>query len=94
MCPICGDSVGLKGKQAKSEMVATDATETQQLEAYAKHILANKPKGFMSVDSSYEFYVKDLSTNEEICVATNLTKDMVKDMKKERGLKNFKIIDA
>ena len=94
MCPICGDSVNLKIKQAKAEMVATDSTETQQLEAYAKHILANKPKGFMAVDSSYEFYVKDLSTDEEICVATNLTKNMVKDMKKERGLKKFKIIDV
>ena len=94
MCPICGDSIEIKGKYAKAEMVVTGEPETQQLETYAKHILANKPKGFMSVDSSYEFYVKDLSTDEEICVATNLTKDMVKDMKKERGLKNFKIIDA
>lgn len=94
MCPICGDSIEMKGKYAKAEMVVTGEPETQQLETYAKHILANKPKGIMSVDNSYEFWVKDLSTGEEICVATGLTKDVVKRMKKERGLKNFKIIDA
>ena len=47
----------------------------------------------MSVDTSYEFWVKDMVTNEEICIATNLDKDTVKRMKKERGLKNFKIIN-
>lgn len=93
MCPICGDSIEVNGKQAKSEMISLEEAETQQLETYAKHILANKPKGIMSVDTSYEFWVKDMVTNEEICIATNLDKDTVKRMKKERGLKNFKIIN-
>ena len=94
MCPICANAEELKVKQAKAEMAATGNTESQQLKSYAKHILANKPKGFMAVDTSYEFWVKDLKTGEEICVATNLTKYQIKDMKKERGLKDFKIYDV
>lgn len=94
MCPICGDSEKIKIKQAKAEMAAGNENGAQQLESYAKHILANKPKGIMSVDNSYEFFVKDLSTGEEICVASGLTKDAIKDMKKERGLKNFKIVNV
>ena len=94
MCPICGDSIEIKGKQAKAEMVVTGQPETQNLEAYAKHILANKPKGFLALDTSYEFWVKDITTGEEICVATGLSKDVVKNMKKERGLKNFNFFDV
>ncbi|MCR5146494.1 MAG: zinc ribbon domain-containing protein [Clostridia bacterium] len=94
MCPICGDAEKVKVKQAKAEMVQTGELEGQQLEAYAKHILANKPKGFLAVDNSYEFWVKDLLTGEEICVATNLTKNQIKDMKKERGLKDFKTYEG
>ncbi len=48
----------------------------------------------MATDASYEFWVKDLSTGEEILVASEITKDMVKRMKKSRGYKKFSIIDV
>ena len=48
----------------------------------------------MALDTSYEFWVKDVTTGEDICVATGLSKDVVKNMKKERGLKNFNFFDV
>lgn len=92
MCPICGRGYELKKKEAKKEMV-NSTISNQSLEVYAKHILANKPKGIMSVDNSYELWVKDLTTGEEICTASNLSKDVIKDIKKERGLKKIQIKD-
>lgn len=94
MCPICGDSIELKCKQAKNEMVANESTENQQLETYAKHILSNKPSGFLSTDMSYELWVRDLTTGEEICISTGIAKSLVKAVKKERGLKKIKIINV
>lgn len=91
MCPICGNGQEIKSKEAKAEMLNTKETSDQNLEVYAKHILANKPKGILSTDTSYELWVKDLSTGEEICVDTDLYKDAVKDIKKERGLKKLEI---
>lgn len=94
MCPVCGRGLELKNKEAKAEMAGSGAEYRQQIEAYAKHILAKKPEGFMATDASYEFWVKDLSTGEEILVASEITKDMVKRMKKSRGYKKFSIIDV
>lgn len=74
----------IKRKEAKAEML-NSKDEEQRLDTYAKHILAKKPKGIMSVDTSYELYVKDLNKNEEICVVSGITKDTVKEMKKIEG---------
>ncbi len=43
--------------------------------------------------TTYEFYVKDLNTNEDICVRTGLTKATMKEMKKSRGLKKVSITE-
>ncbi len=94
MCPVCGNGFELDKKTAKQEMQDRQDTTGQNLEVYAKHILADKPKGIMSVDTSYELWVKDVMTGEDICLATGLTKDNVKDTKKARGLKKLPILDV
>lgn len=94
MCPVCGNGFELDKKTAKQEMQDRQDTTGQNLEVYAKHILADKPKGIMSVDTSYELWVKDVMTGEDICLATGLTKDNVKDTKKARGLKKIPIQDV
>lgn len=63
-------------------------------EPYAKHVLAKKPTGFMSTDNSYEFWIRDLMTGEEILVASDITKDQVKQIKKSRGYKKVPIVNA
>lgn len=83
----------LKSKEAKAEMQNDDGTR-QEFEAYAKHILAKKPSGIMSVDSSYEFWVKDLVSGQEILLESDITKDMVKRIKKNMGFKKVPIIKA
>ncbi|MBQ1373589.1 zinc-ribbon domain-containing protein [Candidatus Saccharibacteria bacterium] len=92
MCPVCGNGVELNKGQAKNEMLSVGQTD-QRLEAYSRHILAGKPKGILAVDNSYEFWVRDTMSGGEVCIATGLTKDAIKEMKKRRGLKEFKIID-
>lgn len=94
MCPICAYGVELKNKEGKAEIANSNDTNDQKFEAYVKHILIKKPKGIMAIDRSYEFWIKDLITGEEICVASDLSKDDVKNMKKDRGLKNIQIIDV
>lgn len=94
MCPVCGRGLELKNKEAKAEMANGNGGYRQEFTAYAKHILAKKPKGFMATDASYEFWVKDMSTGEEILVASEITKDMVKQIKKSRGYKKLSIIDV
>ncbi len=89
MCPVCGDGVEMKSKDAKAQMEGTK-DENQKFDMYAKHFLARKSKP----DTSYEFYVKDLNTNEEFCVETNLMKSEVKQIKKGRGLKKVEIYDV
>lgn len=89
-CPICGNGVELKSKVAKAEMKSLPKAELQ-LEVYAKHVLANKPKKLFATDTSYELWVKDLSSGEDICVATGITKSRVKEIKKARGLKKLEI---
>lgn len=93
MCPICGCGDSLKNKEAKEVMLNYGKAVDQNLVVYAKHYLANKPKGIMSTDSSYEVLVKDISTGEEYCIAPETTKATVKEIKKARGLKKIEITD-
>ncbi len=92
ICPICGNGVTLKSKEAKSEMINSNDLYPQGFEVYAKHILKDKPKGIFSTDNSYEFWVKDLISGEETCVAAGITKDTVNKMKKYRGMKKAAVI--
>lgn len=92
VCPICGNDKELDKKEAKAVIKNTTTPSNQSFNVYAKHIMANKPKGILADDTSYELWVKDLVSNEEVCVATDFTKDTLKDMKLERGLKKIKII--
>ena len=93
-CPICGHGYSMKNKEAKLEMENSFADENQKIEIYAKHILAKKPKRFLDADMSYEIYAKDLISGEETLIATNISKDVVKSIKKDRGLKTVQIIDV
>lgn len=92
-CPVCGIGTELKAKEAKAEMAASAVPSTQRLEVYGKHILANKPSGMFKTDNSYEFWVKDLNSGEEVCVASSITKAAMKNMKKARGIKNMPVYD-
>ncbi len=74
-CPICGYGVELKGKEGKAEVKELPEVTDQQFEPYVNHILANKPKGLLKTDNSFEFHVKDLTSGEDICVKQNMTKD-------------------
>lgn len=94
MCPVCGRGIELKNKEAKAEMAVGDFGCRQNFEPYAKHILAKKPTKFMSTDNSYEFWIRDLMTGEEILVASDITKDQVKQIKKSRGYKKVPIMDV
>lgn len=93
MCPICGHNHELKSQEAKALMINMD-NGTQQLAVYARHVLHNKPEKKFQIDNSYELWVKDLVTNEDICVATGLTKENIKNAKKNRGIKAMDIIDV
>lgn len=94
MCPVCGRGVELKNKEAKAEMANGSDGQRQEFEAYVKHVLANKPTGMFSTDNSYEFWIRDLVSGEEIRVASQITKDQVKNIKKGRGYKKVPIINA
>lgn len=90
-CPICGYGVQLKGKEGKAEIKEKVEVTDQQFEPYVNHILADKPKGLLKTDNSYEFHVKDLTTGEDICVKQSITKDEVKRIKKGRAYKKLPI---
>ena len=92
ICPICGHGYSLKGKDAKMEMNNKD--DNQNIKIYAKHILSKKPKKILDPDMSYELYAKDLVSGEETLIATNISKDVVKSFKKDRGIKKLEIIDV
>ena len=92
ICPICGHGYSLKNKDAKMEMNNKD--ENQNIEIYAKHILEKKPKKFLDPDMSYEVYAKDLVSGEETLILTDASKDAVKRLKKDRGIKNLQIVDV
>lgn len=91
MCPICGRGVELKKKEAKAEMLNNDGYR-QELEPFAKHVLADKPSGLMSTDNSYQFWIKDALSGEEIHVASGLTRKELKQIKKARGYKKIPLI--
>ena len=93
ICPVCGRGIELKSKEAKMEMSNSTTMSNQNLEVYSKHILAKKPKGVLETDNSYELWVRDLVTGEEICIASDVSKDAVKNVKKNRGLKKIEIKD-
>ncbi len=93
-CPVCGNGDVIKSKEAKEIMAAPTDPEPQDITVYAKHILANKPQGFLATDTSYEVWIKDNISGEEMCLATNSTKDYIKSIKKNRGIKNIQIIDV
>lgn len=90
-CPICGQGFEVHKKDAKVEMQNPGDAGAQELEPYAKHILANKPKGILKTDSSYEFWIRDKMTGEEICIDREITKDDVKNIKKARGYKKVPV---
>lgn len=92
-CPVCGNGDIIKSKVAKQEMAMPTDNEPQQLKVYAKHILANKPKGFLEADSSYEVWVRDEITGEDMLLISNVAKDVIKNIKKNRGLKVLPIVD-
>lgn len=94
MCPICGNGFELDKKQGKVEMQNVMDSSVQNVMVFAKHILANKKSGLLASDESYEVWVRDLTTGEEICIVANVSKDIVKKIKKERGLKNLPIYDV
>ncbi len=94
MCPVCACGEEIGKRQAKAEFVATNQQEAPRLEFYSKHILANKPKGILKTDNSYEFWVKDLSNGEETCIGSCLMKDNIKEMKKQRGIHDFHYINV
>lgn len=92
MCPVCGFNHEMKTKEAKPQMI--NKNENQDIKIYAKHILHNKPTKRFETDTSYELWFKDNTTNEEICISTNLTKENIKNIKRDRGLKKIDIIDV
>lgn len=94
MCPICGEGIELKSKEAKEDMRNPDNTDNPEIELFAKHILEKKPKGIMATDYSYELWARDVATGEEFCIATDITKDVIKNVKKTRAYKKIAIIDA
>ena len=94
ICPICGHGYSVTGKEGKAEMAAGPKDETQQIEVYAKRIMAKKPKKLLQADRSYELWVKDVNRNEETMLADDLTKDFIKTAKKDRGLKKIPIIEV
>lgn len=75
-CPICAESVVLPKKAAKNIIKGTAAA--QEFKGIIKYDKPNKYR---------EFFVKDMVSGEEFCVATGVGKDECKYMAKERGLK-------
>ena len=86
-CPICGAGFELRKQDAKTEMQTPGDGTVQTLEPHAKHILANKPKGLLASDNSYELWMKDGNSGEDICIASEISKEDIKRFKKERGWK-------
>lgn len=87
ICPICGYGDMLKKKEAIVEMSTPTDGSRQEFQYYAKHILANKPTKMLQSDTSYDIYAKDLVSGEEVCIASGVTKNRIKDIKKQFGLK-------
>ena len=91
MCPFCGADHELKKKEVKTLMVHEN--KEQSVVPYIKHVLANRPNNkWFNTDKSYELWVKDNLTNENLCLSSGLTKEQVKNIRKHRGLKRLEII--
>ncbi len=84
-CPNCGKTY--------SKALMINKNENQNFYYYAKHILKNKPTGVLTPDNSFEFWIKDVLTNEEFLIFANITKEQIKNIKKNMGIKNLNIID-
>ncbi len=84
MCPICSQGYEVDKATAKNMLAGQPVTD-QNITMFAKHFRARKPKGLLTADTSYELWVKDLMTNEEICIAANISKDHIKQEEKTRG---------
>lgn len=93
-CPICGCGDKLKGKEGREDIKTKAQVTDQRLEPYVNHVLANKPKGFLKTDTSYEFHVKDLNTGEDFCVKRGIDKSEVNNIKKARAYKSLPIINV
>ncbi len=93
-CPICGQGTEIDRKEARREMRETEGRSKQAFKVYAKHVLANKPAEVIAIDNSYELWVKDLTLNKEVCVATKLSKYNLQTIKTTRGLKEIPIINC
>lgn len=92
-CPICGIGVELTSKEGKAEMQTNGAAQNQNITYFGRHILKNKPKGLLATDTSFEFWAKDGVTGEEFCISQGISKDVIKNMKKMRGVKNLPVYD-
>ncbi len=90
-CPVCGHGVELKSKEAKAEMVNGPDDGSQVLTPHIKHVLANKPKGILKADTSYELWLKDEVSGEDILVASGIDTEDIKRFKKERGYKKVPV---
>ena len=86
-CPICGNSIELEKQNAKAILNAGLKNDKQKIKLYGKHIIFNKPNGIMAVDSSFALWARDENTKEEFCLQSNVIKDIIKDEKKQRGIK-------
>lgn len=93
MCPICGNGIELKSKQAKEEMNSLESI-TQNFEVYAKRINIINPQTGRATNTIFEVWVRDLSNGEETCIASDTSQKIVKTVKKARGLKNIQIYNG
>ncbi len=89
-CPVCGAGKQLKKADARAIMDAPSDPRQQNLQVYAKCVIADPTKN----KKSYELWVRDLITGEDVCVRNNLTKAFIKQEKKNRGLKELSIVDG
>lgn len=93
MCPVCGSGYEVD-KTAAKNMLASQPVTNQNIELFGRHILANKAKGLLATDTSYELWARDTFTGEQICIGSNLMKDQIKQQKKDRGLKDIPIMNV
>ena len=93
-CPVCGLGKQLDKKDAEAIMQAPSDPHQQSLETYAKRLVAKKPKKLLDPDKSYELWVRDLITGEDMLVKADLSKMEINMEKKDRGLKKMQIIQC
>ena len=89
-CPVCGAGKRMKKAEAKAILEAPSDPSQQNIQIYAKHVAANPGDR----KTSYELWMRDLVTGEDLCIRNNLNKAMVKQEKKNRGLKELAIVEC